>query len=54
MNDLNRVSSAVRKELEAIINHEFYERQANQQLKNITFWNKLRDNILLLLNKAPK
>lgn len=53
MNDFNGMSSAVRKELETIINHEFYERQA-KQLKNITFWNKLRDNILLLLNKAPK
>ena len=54
MNDYGGVSRAVREELETMTNKENYEKQTKQKPKDESFWQKLRDNILLLLNKAPK
>ncbi len=54
MNDYGGVSKAVRDELESITNNENYEKKTKQKPKDDSFWQKLRDNILLLLNKAPK
>ena len=54
MNDYGGLSRAVREELESMTDKEKYEEKTKQKPKDDSFWQKLRDNILLLLNKAPK
>lgn len=54
MNDYGGVSKAVRDELNSMTDREYYEKTSKQKPVEVNFWQKLRENLLLLLNKAPK
>jgi hypothetical protein len=58
MNDYGGLSRAVREEIEQIKAAENLERETNkrsqQRPEHYNFWQKLRDNMLLMINKAPK
>lgn len=58
MNDYGGLSRAVREEIEQIKAAENLERETNKRSKqkpyDSNFWQKLRDNMLLIINKAPK
>jgi len=58
MNDYGGLSRAVREELEQRTEAENLERETKERSKqkpeDDNFWQKLRDNIRLIINKAPK
>jgi hypothetical protein len=58
MNDYGGLSRAVREEIEQIKEAENLEletkKRSKQKPENDNFWQKLRDNTLLIINKAPK
>ena len=54
MNDYGGLSRAVREELEQRTEAEKFARKTNEKPEDICFWEKLRANILLLINKGPK
>lgn len=53
MNEYDRLSKAVRDELETIKNNENYEIIFKQKPAKDTFWQKLGLNIISLLKKTP-
>ena len=53
MNEYDRLSKAVRDELETIKNNENYDKVFKQKPVKNSFWQKLGINIISLLKKTP-